>query len=165
MKIMSQHNEKKLIKRKTNVPYTENYMYICDYCKIEYVPKRRRVQKFCSNSCRSKNDRLQKIISKENTQLVENTSTKIETMSVAGIGNAAAGTAVVEVVKAIFTKEENKAATKNDLKVLENNVATKEDFKKLENRIGRYHKILNIKPKLDGRKPFYDMDTNRFVYF
>ena len=149
---MSENSKKVSIKRKTNVPFTENYKYICEYCKIEYIPKRRHHQKYCSNSCRSKNHRLKVITNKEIPQLEEKTKTKIDSMSIAGVGNAAVGTVIVEVAKSFFTNEENKAATKGDLK-------------NLENKMGRYHRILNMKARPDDKIPYYDMETKKVSYF
>ena len=34
--------------------------YTCNYCQQNFVPKRRRVQKYCSNSCRSSAYQLRK---------------------------------------------------------------------------------------------------------
>ena len=144
-------NEKLPIKSETNVRLTEKYKYKCEYCSKKYVPKRRRKQKFCSNSCRSKNHRLIKSIQNENNHPVDKTKNKIDTMSVAGVGNAAVGIALVEGLKTVFTSEENKAATKKDIK-------------NLENKIGRYHRILNMKPRLDGKTPYFDMATLKVVY-
>lgn len=149
---MSENSKKVSIKRKTNVPFTENYKYICEYCKIEYIPKRRHHQKYCSNSCRSKNHRLKVITNKEIPQLEEKTKTKIEKMSVSGIGNAAAGTAFVEIAKSIFTSEENKTATKKDLK-------------ELAKRFDTYHKIKRIYKIPNGAIPFFNMDTKEVVFF
>ena len=100
----------------------EERNYICQYCKKEYIPKRRRVQKFCSNSCRVgshqlKNRKLKNgLIKKGSNQISE--KTKIDKMSIAGVGNAAVGSLAADAVKTIFTKEENKPLTKRDLKEL-----------------------------------------------
>ena len=149
---MIENNKKSSIKGERNVRVTEKYKYKCEYCGKKYIPKRRRNQKFCSNSCRSKNHRLKKSLQIDNNQLVENKKTKIDTMSVAGVGNALVGSAIVELGKSVFTSEENKAATKKDIK-------------NLENKIGRYHRVLNIKPRLEGKIPYYDMVTKKVVYF
>ena len=148
---MIENDEKLPIKSESNVRVTEKYKYKCEYCSKKYVPKRRRKQKFCSNSCRSKNHRLKEITEKENKQLVEKVKTKIDTMSRAGVGNALVGSALVELGKSVFTSEENKAATKKDIK-------------NLEKKIGRYHRILNMKPRLDGKTPYFDMATLKVVY-
>lgn len=98
----------------------ETRMYVCNYCKKEYIPKRRRVQKYCSNSCRVGSHQLEKRISKTelttNEDTISSKKTKIDQMSIAGVGNAALGTFAVDALKAILTKEENKPATKGDLK-------------------------------------------------
>lgn len=59
-------------------------------------------------------------------------------MSLAGIGNAAAGAALVEVIKGAFTNNEDKTATKADIKYL-------------ADKLKRFHRVLNMLPKLPVR--------------
>ena len=100
----------------------ENRNYRCNYCKKEYIPKRRRVQKFCSNSCRVGFFKLQKKSSMSNSELSslgkKPKKQTVEAMSIAGIGNAAIGTIAADTIKSIFVNDDNKPATKADLKRL-----------------------------------------------
>ena len=76
-------------------------LYTCEYCYNEFEPTRRRVQKYCSNTCRSKAYHYRKAVpntlpaSQLKNENISTTSTpsktKTETISAAGIGNAAAG--------------------------------------------------------------------------
>ncbi len=135
----------------------ETRMYICHYCKKEYIPKRRKVQKFCSDSCRVSSHQLKK---KSNEELITKTTKsishlekqKIKKMSLAGVGNSVAGTIAVEGLKALFTKEENKPATKLDIL-------------KLEQRFKRYQEINNLPRNINNQKPFYDSLLKGVVYF
>ena len=78
--------------------------------------------------------------------------TKTESISLAGIGNATAGSLLAGGIKTLLTVEDNKTATKGDLKKL------------TEQLIGRYHIINNLMPRNDGALPYYDMETNMVVY-
>lgn len=132
----------------------ETRMYRCQYCRKEYKPKRRRVQKFCSTSCRVGSHRLKSISNKElvnlkNTPKIEKAN--VDKMSWAGIGNSAAGTLAVEGLKALLLKEENKPATKSDLL-------------KLEKRLNRYQEIKNMPLNMKNQKPFFDSFQRIIVY-
>lgn len=136
----------------------ETHNYICKYCKKEFVPTRRRVQKYCKASCRSGAHQLRKrALSTTKNQLVETekkpAKIKVEEISVSGVGNAALGTVAADLTKSIFTRTENKPATKGDLSKLQ------------ENLIGRYHKIANMNARIDGALPYFDMETKEVVYF
>jgi len=74
-----------------------------------------------------------------------------EGMSFAGIGNAAAGTALVDTVKNIFTQEHNKPATKGDLL-------------KLVNHLNRYQRIKDLEPNMFGHYPYLDLETGNVIY-
>ena len=132
----------------------ETRMYVCLYCKKEYLPKRRRVQKFCSESCRSNSHQLKK---KLNQQLVptktktDQESIKVDKMSLAGVGNSVAGTLAVEGLKSLFTSEGNKPATKSDIK-------------NLERRFNRYLEIKNIPRNIQNQIPYYDSVQKVVVY-
>ncbi|MDN3665793.1 hypothetical protein ACFFU1_18295 [Algibacter miyuki] len=131
---------------------------VCLHCGDEYIPKRRGAQKFCTNSCRSRhwqtkqsNKTNEVVLSKvENT--VEKQGAKVEAMSFAGVGNAAAGVAVVDGLKSLLTAKENKAATKKDIQELKTLI------------IGRFLPINNISIDSMGRCPFYDVETGSVVY-
>lgn len=132
----------------------DNYLYSCQYCGKEYKPNRRKIQKYCSNSCRTRafvvrNGKGSTIIRTENKK---KDLSKIEKMSLAGIGNAAAGTLAINFATSLITSEENKPATKKDLK----NLAT--SLKQ------RYHQVINIPVRQDGAKPYYDLETKSIIY-
>ncbi len=131
-------------------------MYECHYCKKEYLPKKRGIQKFCCNSCRVRSHQLKK---KSNDELTTNKTNcksnlekiKVEKMSLAGVGNSVAGNIAVEGLKALFIKEENKPATKLDIQ-------------KLEERFKRYLEINNLPRNINNQKPFYDSLLKSVVY-
>ncbi|WP_405384051.1 hypothetical protein [Maribacter sp. LLG6340-A2] len=134
---------------------------ICTYCGDEYVPKRRGVQKFCSNSCRSlnwKNKQQTKELKvpavnpiDEKPVLAQKPSSQ-EKMSLAGIGNAAAGVAAVEMVKDFVTPYSEKPATKKDI----------EDLKAFLK--SRYLLVRNLRKDPNGKKPYYDVISGNLVY-
>ncbi|WP_159020624.1 hypothetical protein [Algibacter sp. L3A6] len=135
--------------------------YTCEYCYKEFDPKRRRVQKYCSNSCRSKAHHARKKTDNtlatipEEKQDIDATipkKTKVDSMSLAGTGNAIAGVLAVDGIKALFTSTENKPATKGDLENLKKQI------------VNRYHKITNLQQRNDGALPYYDMYTGEVVY-
>ncbi|MUH36954.1 hypothetical protein D9O36_13965 [Zobellia amurskyensis] len=76
---------------------------------------------------------------------------KIDSMSVAGIGNAAAGTLAADALKSIFTDRYNKPATKGDLIAL-------------GNKIQRFQLVKNLAPGIGGALPYFDMETKNIVY-
>lgn len=132
----------------------DNYLYECLYCGKEYKPNRRKKQKYCSNSCRTRafvirNGKGLGLVKKE---VEKKEPLKVEKMSMAGVGNAAVGSLAVNVLTNLLTSEENKPATKKDL----------------QNLIGslkqRYYPILNIPLRHDGAKPFYDLKTKSVIY-
>ena len=132
----------------------ERRIYRCQYCRKDYIPKRRRVQKFCSASCRVGSHRLKSITDKEfvnlkNIPKAEKTS--LDKMSWAGVGNSAVGTLAVEGLKALLLKEENKPATKLDIQ-------------KLEERFKRYQEINNLPINTKNQQPFYDGLLKKVVY-
>lgn len=132
---------------------------ICIHCNIDYVPTRRGVQKFCSKSCKSrywylKQDKNSKEISDKAESHIVKGEARPETMSWAGVGNAAAGAAAVGVVKSLLTPQENRAATKKDI----------QELKSLING-GRYLPVNNAQNDTYGRKPYYDLETGNVVFF
>ena len=128
----------------------ENYLYTCEYCSKEYKPNKRKKQKYCSASCRVRAFKIRNTTG--NNLPVKKTANKIEQMSFAGVGNATAGVLAVNLVTNLLTKEENKPATKKELKNLMSSLKQ------------RYHPILNIPIRIDGAKPFYDSQTQKFLY-
>jgi Fe-S-cluster-containing dehydrogenase component len=133
----------------------ENYLYKCQYCGKEYKPNRRQKQKYCSNSCRTRAFVIRKFkgLNLPTTDNINTIEKKSETMSWAGVGNAAAGTLAVKVLTNIFTKEENMPATQKDIKEIKTLLSTKD------------HPIKNHPNRFDGARPFYDMVTQSIVYF
>jgi hypothetical protein len=137
----------------------ENHLYECQYCKKEFIPKRRKIQKFCSNSCRVSFHRFKNVgLALKSTDLKvkeeEQVSSKmkVDQISTAGVANAAIGTGIVELAKNIFTREEDKPATKGD-------------FFKLAASVKRYHKIKNLPPNQIGQIPYFDLTEGIVVYF
>lgn len=132
----------------------ENYLYVCQYCSKDYKPSRRLKQKYCSNSCRTRAFVIRKItgLNLPSTESKNTEEKKSETMSWAGVGNAAAGTLAVNALTNIFTKEENKPATKKDIKEVKQLIMT------------QLHPIKNVPPRPDGARPFYDLQTQSLVY-
>ena len=78
--------------------------------------------------------------------------TKIDKVSIAGVGNATLGSLAAGGLKSIFTPENNKPATKGDLKQL------------IEKLDYRYHLVNNLPRRLDGALPYFDLDTGEIVY-
>lgn len=72
-------------------------------------------------------------------------------MSLAEVGNSVAGNFAVEGMKSLFTKEENKPATKLDIQ-------------KLEKRFTRYQEIKNMNLNNLNQKPFFDTVLGIIVY-
>ncbi|WP_047547277.1 hypothetical protein [Psychroserpens sp. Hel_I_66] len=137
----------------------DSEFYICKYCYQEFTPKRRRVQKFCSNTCRSKAHHARKtkkvsgITKSEKLSVPDNIpAPKKEGMSMAGVGNAATGTLAAQALTKLFTKESNKPATKGDLIQL------------VEKLNGRYHLITNMNPNFKGEYPYFDLVDGILIY-
>jgi hypothetical protein len=133
----------------------EKHQYICQYCGKEYTPKRRRIQKFCCRSCKNNEYNFKKknnLFVKSEIEKSENKPNQIEKISWAGIGNAAIGILIFNVLKNFFMRPENKPATRRDL----------EDVYRKHN--ARYHPITNGTTRFDGAKQFYDLQTQKIVY-
>ncbi|GAB4161053.1 MAG: hypothetical protein Tsb0033_17920 [Winogradskyella sp.] len=138
----------------------ETKYYTCKYCFKEFEPKRRRIQKYCSNSCRSSAYQQRKAI-QNNTKdnLPKLTDSDVpqaphkEKISVAGVGNAALGVIAVNTAKSILTPLKNRPATKGDIDLI------------IEKLGGRYHLVSNMPPNIHGEYPYYDMQQGILVYF
>ncbi|WP_452223518.1 hypothetical protein [Lacinutrix chionoecetis] len=138
--------------------------YTCKYCFSEFKPTRRRVQKYCSGTCRSKahharktneiNSPTQKIIAPPLSLSLDTTptKTKVEAMSASGVGNAAAGSLLAEGIKNVFTADKNKPATKGDIADLKSHLSK------------RYLPIKNMPFDQFGRLPYYDVSTESVIY-
>ncbi|MDI1318104.1 hypothetical protein [Flavobacterium sp.] len=79
--------------------------------------------------------------------------TKIDKMSLSGVGNSVAGIAIVKIAESLLTPEINKPATKGDLKKLEDKI------------VNRYYPVNNLAMNNFGQKPYFDAHQNRIVYF
>ena len=139
----------------------ETYLYICEYCSNNFTPKRRGIQRFCRASCRAsshnKNKRQSLSVPGSESNKDKNNPIKIEKVSWAGVKNAAAGALIADgilhAVKTIIINDEDKPATKKDLADLAKSLK------------GRYFPIKNAPIRADGAKPFYDIQTQMYVYF
>jgi hypothetical protein len=130
---------------------------ICIHCNDDYTPTRRGVQKFCSKSCKSrywylKQNFEKKEITVSDHNIVAPQNLKVEKMSLAGVGNAAAGIAVVEATKYLLTSPENKPATKKDI----------QEIKALLTQ--QYLPVNNLAMNYFGQYPFYEVETGNIVY-
>ncbi len=134
----------------------EKYQYICHYCGKEYVPRRRNVQRFCSTSCRvnafNQRTKTSAPPSDKGLSKPQKEDKDEQGISLAGIGNAAIANVATHFAKHIFTKEDNKPATKGDLKAL------------LTQNQERYLPVTNAPQKNDGTKAFYDRVSRVVVY-
>ncbi|GGI56858.1 hypothetical protein [Winogradskyella haliclonae] len=142
----------------------DKYHYICNYCYEEFVPKRRKVQKYCSNTCRSKawqENNSNKSSNKNSLTMpvYDNTISnipkqegKVNKMSFPGIANAALGNVAADAIKSILTPDNKKPATKADINDL------------LERLDIRYHYIKNLPQDDKGRYPFFDLQEGMLVY-
>jgi hypothetical protein len=74
-------------------------------------------------------------------------------MSWSGVLNATAGTIAVNAATHFLTKEENRPATKKDIKEII--TALKQ----------RYFNVKNIASKSDGTLPYFDIQTSTIVYY
>lgn len=135
----------------------ENYTYTCAYCSKEYVPRRRKIQKYCSNTCRVKAhfQRNKQIEVKKGNGLSNPSATKNqnkEKINMAGIGNAAIANIATDTLKSLFTHEDNKPLTKGDFKKL------MAQFK------NRYELINNAPMRADGAQAYFDNENKEIVY-
>jgi len=134
----------------------DNYLYKCHYCGIEYLPKRRNKQKYCCNSCRVNAFNIRnKALAKPNLKLdtiSKEKSNKDEKISMAGIGNAAIANAITDFGKAVLINNENKPATKKDLKEFASSLAQ------------RYYPVNNAPIRNDGTSAYYDSKQKVVVY-
>ena len=130
------------------------YLYNCNYCGKDYIPKRRNKQKYCCNSCRVNAYNQRKKIKKEIEKLGSDNheSSKGDSINMAGIGNATIGTAAYDLGKRIFTPSEKKPVTQKDLSEL---------IERLEER---FHPVHNAPKRNDGTYAFYDKKTKEVKY-
>ena len=74
-------------------------------------------------------------------------------ISLAGVGNAAIANVVTDLTKSVFTREENKPATKGDLRALMNQQPQQ-----------RYLPVYNAPQRNDDTAAFYDTTTKHLIY-
>ncbi len=131
----------------------DRYTYNCNYCGVEYIPKRRYKQKYCSNSCRvnafTQRNKSRLGLSKPKTEELLRPKDK---MSWSGVGNAAVGTLATNLVTNILTKEENKPATKGDIQKL------------LNGNQAQLVLIKNVPPRMDGARAYFDTYNQILIY-
>lgn len=133
----------------------DRYLYQCHYCGKEYKPNRRHKQLFCSNSCRTNSHIRSKKLKLQTPTITTpevHKPNQIEQMSVHGILNAAAGTAAVNILTNLLTKDDNKPVTKKDFREFINNIYSKPQ------------PVNNLQNRFDGARPFYLMKTQSIVY-
>jgi hypothetical protein len=132
----------------------ENFLYQCQYCGKEYKPNKRHKQLFCSNSCRTNSHIRNKKLKLAVSSIMPETNkpNQIEKMSLAGVGNAAAGAFIANKVEKFFTSAENKAVTRKDINEL------------ITTLKGRYFPIKNGPKNSEGQIPFYDILTQNYLY-
>ena len=134
----------------------ETELYTCEFCKTKFKPKRRKIQKFCSPTCRSKNHHHKNRVSIDKSVATETikepSKIKVEEMSFAAVGNAATGVLIIQLLTKLLTKIENKPATKKDIQELENLVKK------------RCFLIQNMDRRYDGYLPYFAMETNSLIY-
>lgn len=135
----------------------ENYTYTCAYCSKEYIPRRRKIQKYCSNTCRVKahfQRNKQLGVKKENglSSPIDIKNQNKENINVAGIGNAAIANIATDALKSLFTHEDNKPLTKGDFKKI------MAQFK------NRYELVKNAPFRADGTQAYFDTEKKEIVY-
>ncbi len=133
----------------------ETFHYTCLYCGKTYKPSRRKKQKYCSNSCRTRAFQLRniKLVKSPVPSVDKKEPFKIDKVSFAGVANAAAGTFAVNTLTNLFTSDGNKPATKKDIEMVLR--ALSKD---------RYKLIDGVMPKPNGLRAYFDSFTNRLVH-
>jgi hypothetical protein len=145
----------------------EKRLYTCQFCQKEFEPTRRKVQKFCSHTCRSKNHYHQKNKGKDNKSPNEklqeafesdhNKKTAVDELSLPGVGNSFFGSLAVEVVTGVaknaWKREADYSATKGDIN----------EIKDLLRK--RYFPVVNITSDALQRKAYYDMFSGKIVFY
>ncbi len=140
----------------------ESRYYKCKYCFKEFEPKRRRVQKYCSDTCRNKAHHAKKpkhvlpAVLEESlpaTEIKPELKPQKEKVTFAGVTEATTGSLIADSLKAFVTKEENKSATKKDLRELKSLIMG-----------SRYLPVTNLEPNQFGQYPYYDVEIQELVY-
>ncbi len=71
-------------------------------------------------------------------------------MSLAGVGNAAAGALAVNLIEKVLTPPASKPATKADIE-------------RIESKLARYHLVKGQPTSPDGYLTYFDLETNSLV--
>jgi len=131
----------------------DSYTYTCNYCGGKYTPRRRFIQKYCSNSCRVNAFNLRKKVPQKLAKVKEPKDlTAKDKMSWTGVGNAAAGAFAINLATSLLTKEENKPATKGDIQKL------------LNSGLNKVILIKNVPPRTDGSRAYFDTVHQIIIY-
>lgn len=140
----------------------ETFKYYCNYCQKEYVPKRRGIQKFCSNSCRSRSHQIKKktsnYLAKTKSELKEKEQQQNQyqpKVNLPDITNTVIGVTIVELIKNALASFQNKTVTKADIQRLENIV---------KNNSQRYFLVKNQNMRYYGKFPYFDIETQTVVH-
>lgn len=140
----------------------ESRFYTCKYCFKEFEPKRRRVQKYCSDTCRNKAHHAKKpkhvlpIPKEENLPVAElkpDIQRKNKSVTIGGVGESFLGAFAYDASKEFFKPKQNRAATKKDILELKSLIVGE-----------RYLPITNMYPNQFGQNPYYDIETQEVVY-
>jgi hypothetical protein len=145
----------------------ETKFYTCHFCKNEYEPTRRKIQKFCSDTCRTKNHYHKNELLKNKLTIPESTTPivqnqeekakqKVEEISLQGVTNSFLGTlaaqGTIEFGKKAFSKPEKKPAKITEIQEQQNK----------NNQ--RYFPIRNMERRFDGALPYFDLATASLIY-
>jgi transposase-like protein len=131
----------------------DEYRYNCNYCGVEYTPRRRHVQKYCCSSCRVNAFNKRKKSNKSLSTIKKPEALPVkDQMSLSGIGNAAVGALAIDLATSLFTREENKPATKGDIEKI------------LQGGIHKTILIRNIPPRMDGARAYFDTQQQILIY-
>ena len=134
------------------------YLYNCKNCQKPYIPKRRGVQKYCSDSCRSRAYQLRKNLGlKKPTNQTDNKTDGVKnesssTINAASIMNAFIAAFGYDAIKGLLTPAGSKSVTRNDLNKL---------IDKIDQR---YIPLRNVPMRDDGTYAFCDKKTESLVY-
>ncbi|MFH4966284.1 hypothetical protein V8G69_14880 [Gaetbulibacter sp. M235] len=134
---------------------------ICTHCGVDYIPKRRGAQKFCSNSCRSRYWQLKqpkitvtKVTEKQKNELGEVVNVPDENaMTLGGVKNTLTGNALYDLGKSALTPEHKKPARRQDIDELKALIMGQ-----------RYFPVNNADKNMFNQSPFYDIETGNVVY-
>lgn len=133
----------------------ESKYYTCKKCFEEFIPRRRNIQKYCSNSCRSgayqlRNKKKNTLV-KQQDKLPDIENIKKDTINSKAMINTAGGNLAYDIIKNLLTPNLKKNASKEDILFL-------------FNQLKRYHRISNMPNNKFGQIPHFDLHTKSIVY-